>query len=268
MMKRSLSLGLIAAWWLATGSAANAQAIIYDNGSTGGPGTHGIVTNPGAAFGGGDLSALIAPDANFGFSANSAGPFRLSDQFVVPAGQTWTINNFHVYTYTTGATAPTVTAGTFQIFNGAPNAGGTVIAGDTTTNVLTADAFAGPTAIWRAQDTAPLTNNRQVQDATLTPGAAIVLSPGTYWFDFGLTYSTGAGFVPPLSTPVGGAVTGDALQSVGGVYAPLVDGTVPKGIPFSIVGTVSAVPEPGSMALCGVAVAGAFASWRRRRAAK
>jgi hypothetical protein len=249
---------------LLSASAASHAQVLYDNGAAlAGTGQYGLVTNPGGGSGGADASLVTAPDTTFGQSANTAGPFRLADDFTVPAGFQWTITGAHLFSYTTGSAVTTVTAATAQFFNGAPNAGGTVIAGDTTTNVFTSAAFAN---IFRAASTTPTDANRHVQDATLTFGSSIVLQPGTYWFDFGETYSTGAGFMPPITLISGAGVTGNSLQQSAGVYAPWTDlgsGNA-KGMPFILLGTASPVPEPTSLALVGL-VGAAGMSWRRWR---
>lgn len=266
-MHRILHLTAVACLLWATPVALG--QVIYDNASSlAGAGTYGLVTTAGGGFGGADLSALTAPDANFGFTANTATVFRIADNFTVPAGFTWTITGANFFGYTTGATATTLIGATVQVFNGDPSSGGSVIAGNTSTNVQTGVAFAGPTPIWRASSTTPLANNRQIQISTTTLGAALVLSPGTYWIDYALTSSTGLVFTPPMSLTAGGAVTGDALQFNGTAYVPIVEGTAAfKGIPFQLLGTITAVPEPTTWALMGVGVIGA-AGWMRRRMKK
>src|SRR5438105_2208339 len=124
---------------LAIGTSAFGQ-VIYDNGAAF-PGTlqYGIVTNPGGGFGGGDASVLTPPDTILGFGFN--GGIRLADDFVVPIGQTWTITGFHTFGYTTNATVPATTAAVLRFLDGAPNAGGNVLAGDPSTNVLTSALF-------------------------------------------------------------------------------------------------------------------------------
>ncbi len=261
-MSKSMLVALVAVVGT-IGSAAVGQ-VIYDNQSSlPGSGTLGLVTHPGAGFGGGDLSALTAPDSTFGATANTAGAFRLCDDFIIPAGQSWTISGADVFGYTTGATAPTLIGATIRIFSTNPNglASGTVVAGDTVTNVQTSGGFFGPTPIWRALSTAPLTNNRQVQMST-SAFAPVVLGPGQYWLDFAITSSTGAVFTPVMSLAAGAVPTGDALQFTGTTYVPLVDagGLGAKGVPFRLRGTI---PAPGSLALLGL---GGLVAARRRRA--
>jgi len=244
--------------------------IIYDNKSTvTNPNALGIVTDPGAGAGGFDASVLqnvIPPgttaDTIFGFG--HAGAVRLAENFTVPAGFQWTINSAVTFGYLTGATTTTATAGTLRFFNGAPNAGGTVIGGDATTNVLAAgsNAFLN---IYRTLTTDIGTaTNRRIQTMTLTLATPLVLQPGTYWLDYN---STGTSFVPPLQVVprTGGIVTGDALQSLdsGATWANVVDGTTQKGIPFQLLGTVTPIPEPTSLALVGLGLAGF--GWRRLR---
>jgi hypothetical protein len=212
--------------------------IIYDNASSraGTISPYGIVTDPGAGAGGFNASALVTPDTTFGFGHGSGN--RLADDFVVPPGATWTITGAHVFGYTTGATTPGTTAGVMRILNGPPPAG-TVLAGNTTTNVLTpgSNVFLN---IYRTQvaDIGTATN-RRIQDNILTFAVPLILGPGTYWFEYGLTTNA---FVPPLqvSPRMGGLVTGNALQflSTTMLYQAVVDATRAKGIPFQLIGSV------------------------------
>ena len=84
---------------------------------------------------------------------------------------------------------PGVTASTVRFFNGAPNAGGTVIAGGATTNVLAAgsNAFLN---IFRVTTTT-LSRRRpgHLQTWTSTLGSPLVLNAGTYWLDYNDTGS-------------------------------------------------------------------------------
>lgn len=259
---------------LAAAPAAFGQ-ILYDNKSsiTGGSNSlfAGIVTDTGAGAGGFDASVLqnvIPPgavaDTIFGFGHQNA--VRLSDQFTVPAGEVWTINGVVNFGYLTGATTPTVTASNVRFFNGAPNAGGTVIAGDTTTNLLTAGSNTFLNIYRTTTADIATATTRRIQTWTSTLTAPLVLNPGTYWLDYS---NVGSSFVPPLQVVprVGGIATGDALQSTdsGATYAAILDGTTMKGIPFQLIGTSSPIPEPTSMALVGLGAVGfAVRRWRKK----
>jgi PEP-CTERM motif len=272
-MRRLISLAVFTC--LMASSAAFGQ-ILYDNKSSiingSNPNLYGIVTDPGAGAGGFDASVLqnvIPPgtvaDTIFGFG-HAAGN-RLADNFTVPAGFQWTILGAHVFGYTTGAVTPTTTAGVMRFLDGAPNVGTpNVLAGDTTTNVLQpgSNVFLN---IYRTltTDIATATTRRQ-QDNILTLAAPLILGPGTYWFEYGLT---GNNFVPPLQVVprAGGVVTGDAVQfqSATSTYVAVLDGTTAKGIPFQLIGTASPIPEPTSMALVGLGAMGfAWRRWRKK----
>lgn len=268
-MTKRLLLGSALVWCFAASSAAVAQTIIYDNGSTVPSAILpiGIITNPGAAVGGADGSQITAPDNTFGHGHQTAAGNRLVDDFVVPAGFTWTITGAHVFGYVTGATTVQTTFGAAQFFNAQPTVGSVPIFGDTTTNVFTSGTF---TNIYRTTAAAPLDATRRVVDNTLTFGAPLVLGPGTYWFEYGLT---GNNFSPSLQvTPnQGGVVTGNGLQfTTAGGYLPLLDpaGTgVQKGVAFQLVGTIAPIPEPGSMALVGLAglVGCGYRRWKGKK---
>ena len=111
-------------------------SLLYDNGP--------LVTHPGVCNLGADASRLqTALGLNtFGFTASTAGAFRIADNFTVPAGGGWNISQITFFGYQTGSTTtPTFNNARVQIWNGPPNAGGTIVFGDTTTNRFASAAF-------------------------------------------------------------------------------------------------------------------------------
>jgi hypothetical protein len=256
----AIVLGVLAA----VCSTSYAQ-IIFDNCSSlaGTICPNGMVTRPGAGPGGADLSVLITPDNILGFG--HAGGIRLVDDFTIPAGQTWNITGAGVFGYTTGAAAPTTTTAVMRILDASPVGAFNVLAGDLTTNTLQAgsNVFAN---INRVTTTTLADVGRRVQSNILNFGAPVMLGPGTYWFEYGVTTTTGSGFVPPLQVvpEAGAVVTGNAIQfGTTMTYAPITDSGsfVAKGIPFQIRGTV--VPEPTSFALITIAFGALCLSARR-----
>jgi hypothetical protein len=140
--------------------------------------------------------------AGFGFT----GAFRLADDFVVPSGGA-TITGIRVYGYTTGVSAPAITAATLQILDASPAGTANVIFGDQVTNRLAAGTNV-MTNIYRTFNTvtppacggaltAPGTT-RRLQSAVIAVNPPLVLSAGTYWVDYNVT---GVSFAPPATHP-------------------------------------------------------------------
>jgi hypothetical protein len=198
-------------------------SVLYDNGP--------LVTHPGGGAGGADASAVQTALSMTLYGAGnqvSAGN-RLADDFTVPAGETWTLDRVSFFEYQTGATtgASTFTATNYQIWNGAPNGGGAVIWGDTTTNRLASSAWSN---IYRVLDTAMAGTTRPIMTNVCTGGA--VLPAGTYWIDWQAAGSLSSGpWQPPISI-LGQTTTGNALQYTSTGWANLVDGTFQQGLPF------------------------------------
>jgi hypothetical protein len=193
---------------------------LYDNGP--------FATHTGTCTTGADASRLqSAIGLNiFGFNASTTAGFRVSDDFVVPSPG-WVVNELVVYTYQTGSTTtPTITDVRVQIWNGPPNAGGTIVFGDTTTNRFLSAAFSNT---YRDLDTAtcPAANTRPIMAVTANVGTT--LTPGTYWIDYqiGGTLASGPWAVPTTilgeTDGCAGAALCNGLQWTGTVWQALTD---------------------------------------------
>ncbi|WP_395684045.1 proprotein convertase P-domain-containing protein [Dokdonella sp.] len=186
----------------------------------------------------GNSSFLQAPGTLFGFGASSAGATRMADDFVVPAGGAWTLQNGYIFSYQTGSTTTsTFTAVSARIWDGPPgDPASNIVCGDDTTNRMTATEFSG---VYRMQDTAPGCT-RPIMVETIDLSSCPVLNQGTYWLDWQATGSLASGpWAPPLAI-LNTQVTGNAMQFATGAWGPALDGTSTLGIPFVIAGTSGA----------------------------
>ncbi|AFH49196.1 Hypothetical protein IALB_1488 [Ignavibacterium album JCM 16511] len=208
------------------------EAVLFDNGP--------YFNSPGGGPGGADGSILQTTlGLNvLGFGASQAAGTRVADDFVIPAGQTWTIQDFICYAYQTGSsTTSTITAVNVRIWNGQPGVG-TVIFGDDVTNRLSSTTWSNS---YRYSDTNPGTT-RPIMKQTVSLG--VTLGEGHYWIDWQLAGSLSSGPWAPPITITGQATTGDAVQFNAGAWAPIIDnGTAqtPQGLPFILNGTMSSL---------------------------
>lgn len=187
-----------------------------------------------------NASQIEAPTTTFGLAVGSAANFRLADDFIVPAGASWTVQKAYVFNYQTGSTTTsTITSVNAQIWNGPPgDPASTIVCGDTSTNAMTATEFSG---VYRVAATGPgCTRPMMVQ--TVDISSCPVLNAGTYWLDFQVAGTLASGpWAPPLAI-LGQSSTGNALQSNAGAWAAAVDATSADtfGLPFVIAGTSGA----------------------------
>ena len=178
------------------------EALLFDNGP--------LVTHVGGGAGGADASRLQNSSllmSTLGFTASVTAAIRIADDFTVPAGG-WDISQVTFFGYQTGSTTTsTFNDCRYQIWNGAPNGGGAIIFGDTTTNRFTGSAWSN---IYRDTETTVANNQRPIMATPCTgPGP---LAAGTYWIDFMLGGTLASGpFIPPV-TVLGSTGTGNALQ--------------------------------------------------------
>jgi hypothetical protein len=232
------------------------QAIIYTNGgfATGATSKSGIAAPAGAQFSEAqnNLNNTSNANTNAGFACGVNLPARCADDFVVPVGETWTINQVIVYGYQTGfagATSP-FTAANLQIWNGRPgDAGSTIIFGDTTTNRQASSTSTNTFRIFNSvappPGSAPGTT-RLIFQSNISVSPNLALTAGNYWIDFQLTASgAGANFTPPVTTVDTRALPfQNARQFVTGAWTDIVDAGTPAGsptvtqdLPFQIDGT-------------------------------
>jgi hypothetical protein len=158
----------------------------------------------------------------------------MADDFDVTG--TWTVDNFEFFVYQTGSTTVSTITGVFvQVWDGAPNAGGSVIWGDLTTNRMTSTTFAN---IYRNSDGPGGATNRPVMQVIAgTPG--LNLTAGNYWVQATFTGTLTSGpWMPPI-TINGQTTTGDAMQYTSTGWATWLDtGTsTAQGMPFIVNGT-------------------------------
>ena len=160
---------------------------------------------------------------------------RVADDFIIPSGETWTINTVSFYAYQTGSTTTsTMTSVNVRIWDGPPGeVGSSVVFGDTTTNRMASTSF---TNCYRYSETAVGTT-RPIMKQDVTIGTT--LTEGTYWIDWQTGGSLASGpWAPPIAI-LGQTITGNAKQSISGVWADLTDtGTLTAyGFPFILDGT-------------------------------
>lgn len=201
--------------------------VLYDNGP--------FMNSPGTGVGGMDESIL---QTNLGLSIYGFGHqvyygYMIADDFEVPVGETWNIEQITFFAYQSySGTASTITAVHFEIWNAAPP-GGMVIFGDMVTNRM---VFTGWTNVYRVTDyNSGIDTNRPVMGNVCSPMDILQLTEGTYWLVWQTDgYLSSGPWAPPI-TITGQTTTGNGLQYTTS-WAALTD-TWPQGLPFIIEGT-------------------------------
>jgi hypothetical protein len=146
---------------------------------------------------------------------------RMAEDIVL--SDDYDVTSIDFFGYQTNApTAPaSINEINVQIWDGDPSvAGSSVIWGDDVTNVLTS-------AIWsdayRDTETTVGATNRAIQRITVeTPGLSLVA--GTYWVDYSMGGTAASGPWQPPVVILGQTMTGNAQQSIAGVWGPFLDG--------------------------------------------
>ena len=262
-MKKSF---LILAFVWAAISSSWAQQLFTNGGiATGTTSKSGVVAPIGTQWSEvqNDAGNTAVANANSGYTASTALGLELADDFVVPAGQSWTISSFSFFGYQTGAAAtPSPFSNlTIRVWNGQPGTtGATVIFGDATTNRLGTSTDVLTYRVFNSLYPTPAApgTTRKVWEVAANVSPALVLQPGTYWISWASTV-TGGGthFYVPVTTLNARTQTGaNALQgtTVGTAttWAALVDAgtgtgatTVSQAMAFRVFGTSTPItPTP------------------------
>jgi len=206
--------------------------VLYDNGP--------YFNSAGTGYGGADESILQDQSlgmGTYGFGHQHSLSYVVADDFMVPDGETWTVEGITFFGYQTGSsTTSTITGVYFEIRDDLPP-GGTVLYGDLVTNQLMATGWSNA---YRTLESSPGATNRPIManDAIVSP--SLELSGGQYWICWNTDGSLSSGpWAPPIAILDVGW-TGDGLQSLdgGATYNPVYDGGSgdPQGFPFIISG--------------------------------
>lgn len=182
-----------------------------------------------------DSSVLQLTSNTLGGGFQSGLGYAIADDFVIATGS-WAIDSIQIFGYQTGSDtlASTFTGLFIRIWDGDPSSGGTVVWGDTTTNVLDntywSHVYRGSSSSWGT--------TRPIMVLTAAP-TSLTLSAGTYWIEF---QAAGSGASGPWCVPitiVNQEMTGDAYQRAAGVFNPWTDTGSLQGLgaPFKIYGT-------------------------------
>lgn len=203
--------------------------VLYDNGP--------LVTQPGGGAGGADLSELQVDLGmnTLGFGHQFASVNSIADDFAVPPGG-WQIDEITFFAYQTGSTTTSTITGVYvRIWDGPPDAGGTIVFGDLTTNRLLTTQWSN---IYRASNASPTDTQRPIMASVATIGTT--LAEGTYWVEWATDGSGASGpWAPPISI-LGVTSTGNGKQNIAGTWGEALDsGTATQqGFPFIIDGNV------------------------------
>ncbi|MCZ7650022.1 MAG: hypothetical protein M5U13_02190 [Thermoanaerobaculia bacterium] len=224
------------------------SAVLWDNGP--------LVTHPGAMPGGADESRLQANLAmnTLGFGDQVLNGNWVADDFEVTAADGWTLDSATFFHYQTNSTTTsTITNVVWQVYDGQPGAGGTMIANG---SGLVSSLF---TNIYRTSDTTPSVTNRPIM-ATEVDLGGLVLPAGSYWLAWQADGTLASGPWAPPVTILGQTTTGNGLQDLGnaGTWGPANDsGTLTQqGFPFILEGEIVVVPVPSVLEIPTLGLAG------------
>lgn len=205
-------------------------AVLFDNGP--------FVNSPGTGYGGADESIMDAAEQTYGFGCQHTLGYRITDQFEVPAGETWTITSITFFGYQTNSGPPSTLNGVYLAIHDDFPSTGAIVYGSTSTNYMTSTDFSN---CYRVLSTGSGTTARPVM-VTVCEFTDLTLTEGTYWLNWAMT---GTGSSGPWANPVtitGQYTTGDAWQYTTTWAAILMQGTnAPQGLPFIVEGDNTAL---------------------------
>ncbi len=168
----------------------------------------------------------------FGFGHQTSAGYWITDEFFIPVGETWEINEITFFAYQTNSpTNPsTITAVYLEIYDGSPDdPASSIIWGGAAVNVLASSTWTG---LYRVTDYDLGGTARPIMANTCYIGTT--LTAGEYWLVWQSDGSLSSGpWAPPITIP-GVTFTGNAMQN-GGTWVPVMD-VEQQGFPFIIEG--------------------------------
>lgn len=161
---------------------------------------------------------------------------QLADDFKIPAGEKWTIENFYFYSYQTSFSGTLFPVNEFyyEIYSSDPAiAGAEKVYGDMITNRFVSSE---ETKWYRILQGQTDTTTRKIYKMKIK-AENLVLNPGTYWIKWGSKTSTGTHFYPQF--PHDPSKENNAQQFVvtSSNWLDLNDGGQRVSFPFEISGT-------------------------------
>jgi hypothetical protein len=196
--------------------------------------TNGVfVTGSGNGQGGADTSLIESGFSTSGYSCSAAGGTRLADQFVVPAGELWTLSKLHWFAFQTGApTSGSITGIQVNLWSSMPATGGTPL-WTGPANVFVSQAW---TNCYRVVSL-PGDTSRAVMDVVANLASAPALPAGTYWIDVQVAGSLASG---PWAVPTVPHGSGDDARffsaSTGWVAVSDIASGSTQDLPFQLEG--------------------------------
>lgn len=180
-------------------------------------------------------SEVKTPQSTWGLNG-TVNDRQLADDFKIPAGEKWNIENFYFYAYQTsfsGTTFP-VNEFYFEIYSSDPAiAGAEKVYGDMTTNRFVSSE---ETKWYRILQGQPDNTTRKIYKMKVKADD-LNLNPGTYWIKWGSKTSSGTHFYPQF--PHDPSKENNAQQFVvsSSTWVDLNDGGQRVSFPFEITGT-------------------------------
>lgn len=180
-------------------------------------------------------SEVKAPQSTWGLNG-TVNDRQLADDFKIPAGEKWNIENFYFYTYQTSfsGTLFPVNEFYFEIYSSDPAiAGAEKVYGDMTTNRFVSSE---ETKWYRILQGQPDNTARKIYKMKIK-AEDLNLNPGTYWIKWGSKTSSGTHFYPQF--PHDPSKENNAQQFVvsSSTWVDLNDGGQRVSFPFEITGT-------------------------------
>jgi hypothetical protein len=214
-MRKKITALILGAVVSFCGVSSNRADILYNNGPVISH-TTGHVSGLGVSL----LESNTLLDGTLGFGAgqlaNNAQHLRLMDDFSIPTGETWRLTGANLFGYQAGSGLVGMNGATLRIWSGNPASGGTLVYGDTFTNVLESQQLIGYRISQRTQ-AGPIWTDTSRPIWELLLGMDVILGEGQYWLDWSITGGFNPNFSvfsPPVTIPGQGVTAegGPALQ--------------------------------------------------------